>query len=255
MCTNTLGTMQHRDPPELFCAPAGSHALDACSTQPAAKTGTIFTNNFQVDSCTPRPEPQRRMPCYRALTPTKSLWPRICNHTYAHTCSDMQPCTLILCTLILWVTRRKLQTPGTAEEHKRHETPTIKPIDRQPIHLTDHAPSTIERAAQETHNSKSHSSRARFSTATTRHHHRLPTGSSPDPHSQRSPLRSLGAALRRDEPHYTTDTTRLSRDTQRPPTWGAHHQEWPMDSQGHTASLWKGEAGRGGEGGGNSFSV
>ena len=27
------------------------------------------------------------------------------------------------------VTRRKLQTPGTAEEHKRQETPTINPID------------------------------------------------------------------------------------------------------------------------------
>ena len=26
------------------------------------------------------------------------------------------------------VTRRKLQTPGTAEEHKRRETPTINPI-------------------------------------------------------------------------------------------------------------------------------
>ena len=27
-----------------------------------------------------------------------------------------------------WVTRRTLQTPGTAEEHKRQETPTINPI-------------------------------------------------------------------------------------------------------------------------------
>ena len=26
------------------------------------------------------------------------------------------------------VTRRKLQTPGNAEEHKRQETPTINPI-------------------------------------------------------------------------------------------------------------------------------
>ena len=29
------------------------------------------------------------------------------------------------------VTRRKLQTPGNAEEHKRKETPTINPINRQ----------------------------------------------------------------------------------------------------------------------------
>ena len=35
------------------------------------------------------------------------------------------------------VTRRKLQTPGIAEEHKRQETPTINAIDRQPAHLTD----------------------------------------------------------------------------------------------------------------------
>ena len=46
-------------------------------------------------------------------------------------------------------TRRKLQTPGTAEEQQRQETPTINPIDRQPIHLIDQAPSIIERAAWE----------------------------------------------------------------------------------------------------------
>ena len=47
-----------------------------------------------------------------------------------------------------------------------------------------------------------------------------PTGSSPDPLSHRSPLRSLGALHRRAEPHYTTDTTHLSGDTQRPPPPG-----------------------------------
>ena len=31
------------------------------------------------------------------------------------------------------VTRRKLQTPGPAEEYKRQETPTIDPNDRQPV--------------------------------------------------------------------------------------------------------------------------
>ena len=29
--------------------------------------------------------------------------------------------------------------PDTAEEHKRQETPTSNPIDRQPTHLTDQA--------------------------------------------------------------------------------------------------------------------
>ena len=37
------------------------------------------------------------------------------------------------------VTRRKLQTPGTAEEHKRQETPTVNPIDPTD---TPHRPST-----------------------------------------------------------------------------------------------------------------
>ena len=110
----------------------------------------------------------------------------------------------------LCVTRRKLQTPGTAEEHKRQETPTVNPTDRQPTRLTDQAPSTIERAAWETHNTNSHSIRARLSTATTRHHHPHPTGSSPDPLRQCSPLQSLGAIHRRAEPHYTIDTTHLA---------------------------------------------
>ena len=47
------------------------------------------------------------------------------------------------------VTRRKLQTPGTTDEHQRQETPTISPNYRQPAQLTDQAPGTIERAAQE----------------------------------------------------------------------------------------------------------
>ena len=72
------------------------------------------------------------------------------------------------------VIRRKLKTPGTAEEHKRQEKPTINPIDRsrqlatyiwsgcprQPTQLIDQAPSTIERVARETPNTNQHSSRA-----------------------------------------------------------------------------------------------
>ena len=68
------------------------------------------------------------------------------------------------------VTRRKLQTPGTAEEHKTQETPTINPNDRQPTQLTDEAPSTIERAARESRRITPISTAAvhAFSTATTR---------------------------------------------------------------------------------------
>ena len=45
------------------------------------------------------------------------------------------------------VTRRKLQTPGSAEEPKRQETPTKNPNDRRSAQLTYKAPGTIERAA------------------------------------------------------------------------------------------------------------
>ena len=68
-----------------------------------------------------------------------SLWIRLCNHTYIHTLGrnksarthtnplrlELSPCVTRSCLL---VTRRKLQTPGNAEEHKRQETPTINPI-------------------------------------------------------------------------------------------------------------------------------
>ena len=89
------------------------------------------------------------------------------------------------------VTRRKLQTPGTAEEHKRQETPTINPNDHQPAQLTDHAPDAIDKAARESRRITQISTAAvnAFSTATSSHQHPHPTGSSPDPLSQCSPLR------------------------------------------------------------------
>ena len=43
---------------------------------------------------------------------------------------------------MLCVTRRKLQTPGNAEEHRRHETPTINPIgptDKPMLCVPQHA--------------------------------------------------------------------------------------------------------------------
>ena len=83
------------------------------------------------------------------------------------------------------VTRRKLQTPGNAEEHKKNKKHLQSTQSAQPKNLTDQAPSTTERTARETHNTKQHSSRARFST-TTHHQHPHATGSSQDLFSQRS---------------------------------------------------------------------
>ena len=89
-------------------------------------------------------------------------------------------------------TRRKLQMPGTAEEHKRQETPTINPNNSQQTDLTHLGPGTIERAAQETRHITLTSTTAvhTSSTATTRHHYLHPTGSSPVPLRKLSPLRS-----------------------------------------------------------------
>ena len=137
-------------------------------------------------------------------------------------------------------TRRKLQTPGTAEEHKRKKTSTMKPSDRQPAELTDQAPGTVERAGK-THNTNQHSSRARL-----HHSDHPPSLSTPNMVITRSSQLMQPAAKHRwAEPHCNTDTTRLSGDTQRPPAWGAHYQEQLMDCEGRTASLWGG--GRGGD--------
>ena len=69
--------------------------------------------------------------------------------------------------------------------HRRgkQKTPTINPNDRQPAHLTDQAPGTIERAAQESRRLTSNNTAAvhASSTATTRHNYLHPTGTSPDP--------------------------------------------------------------------------
>ena len=90
------------------------------------------------------------------------------------------------------VARRKVQTPGTAEEHNRQETPTINPNDHQPTQLTVQAPGIFERAAWESRDTTPISTAAvhALSTATTctRNHYPHPTGSSQDPLSQRSPL-------------------------------------------------------------------
>ena len=74
----------------------------------------------------------------------------------------------------------RVATPRNTKD-KKHLQSTQS---AQPTNLTDQAPSTTERTARETHNTKYHSSRARFSTTTTHHQHQHPTGSSPDLFSQ-----------------------------------------------------------------------
>ena len=79
----------------------------------------------------------------------------------------MREVSSVLCLqTIFGVTRRNLQTPGNAEEHKRQETPTINPIgptDKPHRPSTKHY-RTTERTARETHNTNKHSSSGRFST-------------------------------------------------------------------------------------------
>ena len=122
--------------------------------------------------------------------------------------------------LVAWdiyecVTWRKLQMPGTAEEQKIQEAPTVNPNGRQPAPLTDQAPGTIERAAQESTRLTPTSTAAvhAFSTATTRHHYPYPYKVI----TRSSQPTQPAAKHRRAEPHYTTDTTRLSGDMKRPP--------------------------------------
>ena len=56
--------------------------------------------------------------------------------------------------LMSCVTRRKLQTPGNAEEHKKKKNKKHLQSTQlaQPTNLTDQGPSTTERTAWETHN-------------------------------------------------------------------------------------------------------
>ena len=118
------------------------------------------------------------------------------------------------------VTRRKIQTPGTTEEPKRQEAPTTNPNDpndRQPTQLTDQAPGTIERAARESRHTTPISTAAVHAFSTTTTHYPHATGSSPDPLSQRSPLRSTGGLSRT-----TPQTPPASAGTHSAlPAWGA----------------------------------
>ena len=62
------------------------------------------------------------------------------------------PCVGLLCLLRGCYTEKAPNAWHRRGTHKRQETPANNLTDRQPTHLTDQAPSTIERAARETHN-------------------------------------------------------------------------------------------------------
>ena len=142
------------------------------------------------------------------------------------------------------VTRTKLQTPGTAEEHKRQETRTINPNDRQLTQLTDQAPGTIERAARQSRHTTPISTAAvhAFSTATTYHQYPHATGSTPDPRSQRSPLRSTGGLSRT-----TPQASPASAGTHSAfPAWGALIRGGRRIAQGARPASEEGKEGGGG---------
>ena len=125
-------------------------------------------------------------------------------------------------------TQRKLQTRGTAEEHKRQETPTINPIDRPPTQLTDQAPSTIERAARERRNTNQLSRRERLL-----HSNNLPSSPSPNRVITISSQPTHPAA----KPRSNTQAG-----------WAAlHHRHHPHQG-GHAAPTTGWRGGRGGEG-------
>ena len=109
--------------------------------------------------------------------------------------------------IIRSVTRRKLQTPGTAEEHNRQETPTINPNHQpRPSIDTTHRPSTKHyrngTPGVKTHNCNQHSSRAHLG-----HNNHPPWSTSPNRVITRFSRPTQVAAKRsRAEPHCTTDT-------------------------------------------------
>ena len=146
-------------------------------------------------------------------------------------------------TLQFWVlhgeSSKRLATPRNTKD-KKHLQSTQS---AQPTNLTDQAPSTTERTARETHNTK-----ITQQSCTLQHNNNPPSAPTPDRVITRSfqpmqpaakPRSNTGGLVeqagwlrRRAEPHNTIDTTRLSGDTQWPPAppalGGARHQEVPL---------------------------
>ena len=96
---------------------------------------------------------------------------------------------------LLRVTRRQLQT--TNRKHLQSTRTTVNQHNSQTKHLSL---SKRQPGSQETPISTA--AAHAFSTGTTRHHYPHPTGSSPDPLSQRGRLRLRHVAKHRAEPHY-----------------------------------------------------
>ena len=129
------------------------------------------------------------------------------------------------------LTRRKLQTPGTAQEHKRQETPTINPIGptdtpRRPStkHYRKESPGDAQQQLTQQPCTIQHNNPPSAPTPD-----RVVTGSFQPTQPAAKPRSNTGGLVeqagwlrRRAEPH-NIDTTRLSGDTQRPPAppaWG-----------------------------------
>ena len=118
----------------------------------------------------------------------------------------------------------------TNKEHLK-----INPNDRQSTKLTDQALGTTERAASlrvKSRNTNQHSNPARLQ-------HSNPYPSSHRPSRVIARVLSANAAQcasHSGEPHYNTDTTRTSRDTQLPPAggpvvsrdWRTARRVWPV---------------------------
>ena len=105
--------------------------------------------------------------------------------------------------------RRQLQGLAPPRRTVKRRTPTIHSTDRQSAQLTDQAPGTSGRAAHES---------CRITPTCTPNpgqHHTDPAGSSPESSQPTQP--STRRSCRRAEPHYNTDTTRVSGDTRHRP--------------------------------------
>ena len=108
---------------------------------------------------------------------------------------------------------------------------TYNPHKRWPTHRPSTWHNLKGSPGVKTHNTNQHSSRARL-----QHSNHPPSVPSTNRVNTRSSQPTQPAVKRRRaQLRYTPDTTRPSGDTLLPPAWGAHDQEWPMDSPGHTA--------------------
>ena len=119
---------------------------------------------------------------------------------------------------------------------------------KRPSTDTTHRPSTWHyrkgSPGVKTHNTNQHSCRARL-----QHRNHPPSVPTRNRVITRSSQPTQPAAKhRRTEPHYTTDISRLSRDTQRPslPAWGPLSRSGQRTAGGALSASEEGNGGRGG---------